>query len=664
MSKVFMRVLSLALVLVMALSLSGLAYADGEALDILAAVEEAVEETPVEEVPVEEETPVVEEAPVEEETPVEEEIPAEEETPVEEEIPAEEETPVEDETPALDVILPEDIITEVEEVVAEVEEEAETLLAEDANFGIGSATYADLGAAIAAAKSGDTIVVLKDTTVTGSHTIPSGVTLLVPFDAANTCYTTKPGSDGGAGYVLPTAYRTLTLADGASVTVNGAISVSAKHHAGAACSGSASSNAGSPTGSVGFVIMGSGSSITVNNGGKLYAWGFIVGSGSVTAKSGATVYENFQVLDFGGGSLTVNMSVSFFGIGDPQGVFPLSQFYVQNIEVPLTFESGASEKVYTSVYMDGSAQSMDLTFIGSGGLFVLDSGSYLVKSYDGVRDRMVFDVYGSGSIEAIKLQVKYIISLEVSSADFVLPIHSGFVINVNSGTTTVGQHIVLHAGSEIVIKEGASVKLESGSGMDDYFAKGNNLVLFDADEWNATNFVNFGRKYATVPYAYSRTGSRTIEDAKLVVDGTLTLDGYLYTTNGGASITGTGKILLNKGAGTDKTIRMSSAVGSSPNYQNIAIKSPFEGGAGSVYAYNPATGTWGKQVPFTADLNKDGATDSGDLVSLMKLIVGTESAENLDMSVIGNQQPDILTVIAFAKYLAAGYVFEAGAVVQ
>ena len=633
MTKIFMRVLSLALVLVMALSLSGLAYADGEAVDILAAVEEAIEETPVEE-----------------------EIPAEEETPVEEEIPVEEETPVEDEAPALDVVLPEDIIAGVEEIVAEAEAEAETLLAEeDANFGIGSATYADLGAAIAAAKSGDVIVVLKDTTVSGNYTIPSGVTLLVPFDDANTCYTNKPGSVANA-YTAPKAYRTLTLADGASITVNGAISVSAKHNAGASCTGG-SSNAGSPTGNVGVIVMGSGSSITVNSGANLYAWGFIVGSGSVTAKSGATVYENFQVMDFGGGSLTTDMAVT-----NKNGVFPLSQYFVQNIEVPVTFEYGSKEKVYTAVYMSNEVNAMEVGFIGEGGLFVPEAGTTLVKTYDGATDRTYVDVYGSSSIGAISIKVKvFFFTSTVSSESFVLPINGAFSIRLHSGTTTVSQTMVMHPGSSVTVMEGATLHIKNGTPHSDiksYFTKGHNLVLFDADEWNANNFVNFGRKSATVPYAYSKTGTRAIEDAALVIDGTLKLDGYLYATAGGASITGSGKILLNGGAGTDKVIKMACNTGSEPNYVNVAIKSPFDGAAGTVYAYNPAIGTWCKQIPFTADLNKDGATDSGDLVSLMKLIVGTESAENLDMSVIGNQEPDILMVIAFAKYLAAGYIFD------
>ena len=87
--------------------------------------------------------------------------------------------------------------------------------------------------------------------------------------------------------------------------------------------------------------MADNSSITVKNGGNLYAWGFISGSGSVLAESGATVYEFYQIADFRGGTASSNMG---------NKVFPFSQYFVQNIEVPLTLNAGANEQVYSGVY--------------------------------------------------------------------------------------------------------------------------------------------------------------------------------------------------------------------------------------------------------------------------------------------------------------------------
>ncbi len=185
----------------------------------------------------------------------------------------------------------------------------------------------------ASVNSTKTIVLMNSGTLpAGTYTIPSGVTLLIPFDSANTMYTTQVQNTGT--YTTPIAYRTLTMASGANLTVNGAVSLSAmQKYANGGKMG------GVPTGGYGHISMNDGSTITVNSGGTLYAYGFITGSGSVTANSGATVYEMFQFMDFRGGTQSTDMQ---------NGVFPLSQYYMQNIEVPMTIYSGATEYAYKS----------------------------------------------------------------------------------------------------------------------------------------------------------------------------------------------------------------------------------------------------------------------------------------------------------------------------
>ena len=134
-----------------------------------------------------------------------------------------------------------------------------------ATFSVDNKSYTDLNAAIDAAVNGDdkTIVVAADGTLSGDYTIPAGVTLLVPFDSANTLYTTKPGSVKAEA--AQSAFRTLTLTDDASITVNGAISVGGKLYT------STSTHVCKPTGAYGQIKMSGGSQITVANGGALYA---------------------------------------------------------------------------------------------------------------------------------------------------------------------------------------------------------------------------------------------------------------------------------------------------------------------------------------------------------------------------------------------------------
>ncbi|MBR3862703.1 MAG: hypothetical protein IKM42_03490, partial [Clostridia bacterium] len=179
----------------------------------------------------------------------------------------------------------------------------------------------------------DTIILVNSGTLAaGTYTIPANVTLLIPFDEAGTCYVETPLATFPSG-TSPTPYRTLMLDSGAHIVVNGVMSVSSRVNSG---STSANSVSTAPRGRYGHVDMAEGSSITVNNGAKLSVYGYITGEGSVEALSGSNVYEGFQIADFRGGSATSTMA-------NAKKVFPLSQYYVQNVMVPMTLHSGATE---------------------------------------------------------------------------------------------------------------------------------------------------------------------------------------------------------------------------------------------------------------------------------------------------------------------------------
>ena len=206
-------------------------------------------------------------------------------------------------------------------------------------FETGGQPFDDLNEAVRYAQTNnqDKITLISDGTISGNYTILSGITLLIPFDEAGTLYTDKPAAIRTAPDSK--AFRTLTMSEGSSITVEGAISIGGRYFA------AAGSQQGRCVGDYGYIKMSAGSSINVNSGGNLYAWGFISGNGSgngsVTAESGATVYEFYQIADFRGGSASSNMG---------NNVFPFSQYFVQNIEVPLTIKSGATEKVFSGVY--------------------------------------------------------------------------------------------------------------------------------------------------------------------------------------------------------------------------------------------------------------------------------------------------------------------------
>ena len=235
----------------------------------------------------------------------------------------------------------------------------------DGPFGVGTNKFTDLNYAgkDAALGSDNTVVLLENYTLpVGDYTIPSGVTLLIPFDEGNTLYTTAPSFEDS--YTAPTIYRKLQMASGSSIEVDGSVSVSSK------LSAKTGTN-GSPTGACGVIDMADDSRIIVNSDGKLYVWGYIGGKGSILAKQNAMVYEGFQATDWRGGRATTNM------LGDDTGVFPMSQYYVQNVQVPMTLQAGAIENGLTAVTVTylGIQQSI-IPFIGGDGLFSIRVGFY------------------------------------------------------------------------------------------------------------------------------------------------------------------------------------------------------------------------------------------------------------------------------------------------
>lgn len=451
------------------------------------------------------------------------------------------------------------------------------------NYAVGGYLFETLPEATAyvSERSNKTVVLANNGTLpAGDYTIPSGVTLLIPFDANNTVYTTTP--EYVDSYTKPSAYRTLTMADGAKLEINGAMSISAKHKVGEG----SYPEGGVPVGDVGFVQMNSGSSITINNGGVLYAWGYITGSGTVTAKSGSTVYEYFQVMDFRGGTQSTGMK---------NNVFALSQYYIQNIEVPLTLEAGAKEYAFISIDMTITI-SKSIAFLGPSGsdaMFILSNGS-ITKYYDGSKDRLIFEVNGDVSISKVDVSYSFMgITYGISTEGNVLDLNGNISLVLNSGTATVSQDIGLQPGAHITIGENASLVVPSGY----------NLYVYDSAQWGT--YVHSGNTNDTtirpLVYAPSRTYNRPtslteLVDASIMVKGTLDASaGNIYTTADGALIEGTegGKVITT--AGTQELIYQISdqqSSSSSTVYAEIPITpAKLKNGDGSYLATTGSSST-------------------------------------------------------------------------
>ena len=475
--------------------------------------------------------------------------------------------------------------------------------------------FDDLGDAVTYAQTNHQtkITLATDGSISGNYIIPAGITLLIPFDAAGTLYTDAPA----AIRTTPAskAFRTLTMSEGTSITVNGAISLGGRYFA------AGGGQQGRPVGDYGYIKMADNSSITVKNGGKLYAWGFISGSGSVLAESGATVYEFYQIADFRGGSASIGMD---------HEVFPFSQYFVQNIEVPLTLNAGANEQVYSGVYASSTTYTTSINFIGNNGMFKVVSGSF-TKDYDEKTDRLVFTVNGEAALNTLSLKLA---SMSVNSASYVLPITNNITINIQSGNVTINQDAALLAGVEVNIAEGAGLTV----------ANGKNIYFYDSDEWNSDNFVWGSCKFKSVAYAPGKAYNRTnkdLVDAKMDVNGSVTAIGAIYTTKGGADICSsnkTGKYVQQGEPGGETATHQYNANGNkavtipitAAQLKNAADGSytPTKGSsAGDTFTYckcqDCGDGTWVKDV---AAIINNGT--QGDTYSTLEAAVNAYSPDN------------------------------------
>ena len=228
-------------------------------------------------------------------------------------------------------------------------------------------------------------------------------------------------------------------------------------------------------------------------------------------------------------------------IGNPANVkkvFPFSQYYVQNIEAPLTIEYGGAEKAYIAAY----GENIAIGFVGAGGMFELAEGATFTKTYDPATDRISFDISGNASLKGIKMKVMF---ATIDSANYVLPINNNININIHSGVTTIAQDAALLPGVQVTIDQGAELNIQSKA----------NLYVYDADKWSKDYVWGSQNGISPVAYSPSGKGSRVISDASINVNGVLNVEGSVYTTAGGANIyssDSTGKFVQTAVPGTEK----------------------------------------------------------------------------------------------------------------
>ena len=333
-------------------------------------------------------------------------------------------------------------------------------------------------------------------------------------------------------------YARVEVLDSVNLVVEGMLEVSAMLQDEGAAVGTVCGEFG-----YGRIDLAPTASIDLEPGSKMQAWGYVTGSGTVTAQSGATIRECLQLGDWKGGSVSYEM------MNNAQKVFPITHFFYQNIECPVVYLPGSRALGTTFIKISTFSLSFDdIKIIDSNeALFVMhesdDADVFIRKEYDPATDRVVWTTSGDISLEELNIKTGIAIgsAYNLLSARYVLPLGSNTTIRVRSGKLYPMHDVALLPGCVLEIAPEAQMHVPANVSM----------YLYDKQEWG----TYAGKRYSTVTYSpcWKVCPRDTIlSSARMVIGGTARIEGTIYTTESGADIVGNeedaGKVIFVNGA--------------------------------------------------------------------------------------------------------------------
>ncbi len=380
----------------------------------------------------------------------------------------------------------------------------------------------------------------------GNYTIPSGTKLLIPYTQGDsgTFSTILKTSEAKPGNKQD-AFCTLYMQPNAILNVVGQLNVNGRVYK------QNGELTGRCTDTYGHINLANGAQINLAtdvNGGKgiLYCYGYITGEGTVTAYSGTTVYEVFQLTGWTGGSSAYGWDKYKENLHS----FVLNDYAVQNIEATYVIYSGATAAVAAAVTVDTlifgeQTTPASMTYMGSNsGLIRLGENAVVTRSFTPSTNRMKYSFAGNVTIANINisLDLGWFGTVDLDSADYILAIPHNMDFEAISGLVTLANSYKIMPGATLTVGSNARAQIDG------------KLYVYDT-----ADYMSISGKSATVKYVattgqttgFPRINSSTFS-GKIVVDGELTIgeNGAFYTTeNGGDSldkvISGTG-IVINK----------------------------------------------------------------------------------------------------------------------
>ncbi len=324
--------------------------------------------------------------------------------------------------------------------------------AADGEASIGSTTYATLSEALAAAKSGDTVRLEKDATITENLTVPKGVLLLIPCKDNDPGYVDTDQPPKGTVSGVATLYRTLTIPENVTLTVNGKLLVNAV--VGRPQTGHYTQNI-----SGGYGCINNSGSIVIASGGAVDCFGKITGaSGSVLAKPGSTLTDLYVVINWRGGSQAYRMY--------QKKTYPMNEYEENSITSIITIESGAVYSGFVLIYAgDTYTVNRFPQISNTNGLIHLESNATATKICSNGRECYVITGGGSFVSSAMTLEIQkygFTIPFKLSTKDYIYPINGIYDFVLKNGTYTFTEDFKFMTGAT-VSTENANIIVNSGT---------------------------------------------------------------------------------------------------------------------------------------------------------------------------------------------------------
>jgi len=450
----------------------------------------------------------------------------------------------------------------------------------------------------------------------GNYSLPSNATLVVPYKASQTKAIGATPQRRPRDMEQIAENRLLTIASGANVDVAGKIEVSAEQYVFNV------GGIGYVQGPYGRIHMEEGSTITLNSGAAIYAWGYITGQGEIRVKNGAKVHEQFNIQDMKG---TKDLSDNW--LDNDQNTFPVNQYYIQNVEAPTKYYYGSQLLGYTGFTTSSASTSVNtangIKLVGtSDNFFNVDSddeSSWVRKRYDPATDRTIWETNSSASLGSMNINIS---GYGMNTKDYILPITNNMTIHILSGKFKVTQSTVFLPGATLEIDKTATLLINAK----DTKSQAMGLYLYDQAQWttNATLPV-YSPSWVNGVCPRAKEYSK-MKDAAIYVKGKIEVDGAIYTTAGGAAIysdpENAGTIVFNAAAGGDKTIYKTYATNTAVTTTSAQLRNG--GVSGSTFTATKSVAAAGDTYAYM-DLDKNGNYEWTNLATVDECVVKDKS---------------------------------------